>query len=103
MGDKWLRYLHRFYPDAEQNASMVSAGPGGAIDGIAAGGEHRHIDLGFSSVQLSVRDSNVRATRFYENAGWSLAGRETDSSVRYGRTLEHALPSDAFAASGSTP
>lgn len=45
--------------------------------------ERRCVELGFSSAQLSVADSNERARRFYEKAGWVAEDQKNHSSVLY--------------------
>ncbi|MCP4740905.1 MAG: GNAT family N-acetyltransferase [Phycisphaera sp.] len=171
MGDEWLRFLYRFYLEADMNVSMVAVGSNGEIDGIAVGGdprlfgryrkasarrfplrlawmtivdpavrrpvlnllrravtpkqggpgatieadsdmagllsigvrpgakgsgvaarliegfERRCLELGFSSTQLSVLDSNTRARRFYEKAGWTFDRMEGETGVRYRKAL----------------
>lgn len=171
MGDQWLRFLYRFYLEADMNVSVVAVGPNGEIDGIAVGGDRKLfgryrrasarrfplrlawmtlvdpavrrpvlnllrrmvtpkrgdrgptppadpdmagllsigvrprtrgsglavrliegfecqcLQLGFSSVQLSVLDSNDRARRFYEKAGWVAEDQEDDSSLVYRKVL----------------
>ena len=43
MGDEWLRFLYQFYLDADRNVSMVAVGSNGEIDGIAVGGDPKHL------------------------------------------------------------
>jgi ribosomal protein S18 acetylase RimI-like enzyme len=51
------------------------------------GFERRCTELGFSSAQLSVLDSNERARRFYEKAGWVAEDQKDGSSVLYRKTF----------------
>ena len=75
-------------------ASLLSIGvrPETRGSGLACrlieGFERRCVELGFSSARLSVLDSNDRARRFYEKAGWAVDGMEGKSSIRYRKTLQ---------------
>ena len=61
---------------------------GSGLAGQLIGGfERQCMELGFSSAQLSVADSNERARRFYEKAGWVAEDRKDGSSVVYRKTF----------------